>query len=93
MIKYPEHEKLQAVQKKSQAIGEFIEWLRNTKQITFARWYKAELDEEETDKLMPEYPSTNKLLAEYFNIDLQKLEQEKRAMLDELREKNVSVHE
>lgn len=30
--KYPEHEKLDAVQEKSQAIGEFIEWLSYRKE-------------------------------------------------------------
>ena len=37
---YPEHEKLSAIQEKSQAIGEFIEWLHSTKKIYFAKYVK-----------------------------------------------------
>ena len=88
---YPEHEKLKSVQEKSQAIGEFMEWLRYTKKYTIAKWYKSQWDaddEEETDRLMPEFPSIEKLLAEYYGIDLNKIEEEKRAMLDEIRRHN-----
>lgn len=34
-VQYPEHEKLSAIKDKSQAIGEFIEWLQNDKGVTF----------------------------------------------------------
>lgn len=37
----------------------------------------------------PTHKSINQVLADYFDIDLNKLELEKRAMLDELREANA----
>ena len=36
--KYPEHEKLSAISDKSQACGEFIEWLGYEKGIVLAKW-------------------------------------------------------
>lgn len=87
-MSYPEHEKLQAIRDKSEAIGDFIEWLRNIKKFTLAKWYKMTDDEDGEDRLMPEFPSIEKLLAEYFNIDLNKLAAEKMAMLEECRKAN-----
>ena len=77
---YPEHDKLQAVKEKSQAIGAFIEWLQGIKGLTMARWMK--------DRLMPEHINIESLLAEYFEINLDKLEQEKRAILDDFRKRS-----
>jgi len=82
-INYPEHEKLKAVQKESQAIGEFLDWLTGEKKIELAKWNE---DERVEDRLLPWHHSTEKLLADYFKIDLVKLEAEKRKMLAELRE-------
>ena len=81
---YPEHEKLQKVIDQSQTIGEFFEWLKNTKKIVMAQWGK-------WDSLYPLSLPTQETLAEYFEIDLNKLEQEKRAMLEELRQHNSPV--
>ena len=80
-MSYPEHEKLRAVQSESQSIGEFIEWLKWNKKIVFAKW------DEKTDLDILRVVSlpTNDILAEYFEIDLNKLEQEKQAMLEEFR--------
>ncbi len=41
-----------------------------------------------TDKIMPCYTRTEQLLAEFFNIDLNKMEKEKQAMLNKLRTQN-----
>lgn len=122
-----EHDKLHAVREKSQAIGEFLDWL-DEKGIRLARYhehadgcYEPHVHdygcsdscgarkndgkhshpfagcslrcEKETnricgwrdDALAPIHTSIEKLLAEYFEIDLDKLEREKRAMLAELR--------
>ena len=70
MSKYPEHEKLGAVKNESQIIGEFLEWLLAEKLIIC-----------EEDKLI----FSGKLLAKYFDIDLEKLEEERRRMLEEMR--------
>jgi hypothetical protein len=91
-MKYPECEKMKKVQSKSQAIGSFLEWLQS-KKIELMTWLIPEYNEE-LDEYLPEekgYYSINKnieeLLAEYFGIDLKKIEKEKRQMLDEIRSK------
>lgn len=88
---YPEHEKLQAVKDKSQAIGEFLEWLQDTKHYVIAQWEQVDPDTEPGESsgadegLFSASINIEKLLAEYFHIDLAKLEQEKQAMLDKVR--------
>jgi hypothetical protein len=105
LTEYPEHEKLKAVQEKSQAIGSFLEWLTGTKKYVTAKYVKVWNDEiidseedvsEENrediyDQLIPESLHINNILAEYYEIDLKKLEQEKCAMLEELRKLNSTV--
>ena len=75
MTEFPEHEKMQKIQKKSQAIGEFLEWIRD-KDIEFCLW------DEHGDEFVPFRDSVEKILATYFGIDLTKIETEKRAMLE-----------
>jgi hypothetical protein len=79
--KYPECEKMVAIKDKSQAIGEFLEWLQNIKEMTICQL----IDGEDEMEYSPTYLNTEKLLAEFFNIDLDKVEEEKRQMLKELR--------
>ncbi len=74
---YPEHKKLESVQAKSQEIGAFLEWLQHERGFVIATW----LDEE----LAPSHESIEKLLAAYFDVDLNRIEREKRRMLDSLR--------
>ena len=95
--RYPEHEKLSKIVDKSQSIGEFLEWLRFSKGIHLASWLTIEV------AAVPEYnwaayhyddlayhgETTTDLLAEFFDIDQDKLEQEKRQMLDEIRAANA----
>ena len=78
---FPENEKIKAVKEKSQAIGEFLEWLEEKKihLVTL----KGE------HGYNPVYTSTENLLAEFFNIDLDKVEEEKLQMLEELRKLNM----
>lgn len=78
---FPEHEKLKLIKDKSQAIGEFLEWLGAEKGLHVAQWISEH-------RLMPANYSTEKLLAEFFDIDLDKLEDEKRAMIEEQRKLN-----
>jgi hypothetical protein len=129
MSKYPECEKVQEIQKESQAIGEFLEWLTGEKGYTICKWMEDEKQVEE-DEYLPVHgedmakcktcgrpvPSLNnrftdfctvgcwrefntftifgerisdidieQLLAEFFKIDLNKIEEEKRQMLDKIR--------
>ena len=77
---YPEHEKLGKIKDQSQAIGEFLEWLRVEKEYRICIY-----DPADYDHYFPVFTSTNDLLAEYFDIDQNKLESEKREMLDFIR--------
>lgn len=76
---YPECEKMAAVNDQSQKIGEFIEWLRSEKDLEICEWNGGDY--------FPARFSTEKLLSEFFNIDLDTVEEEKYQMLDELRRK------
>lgn len=81
---YPECEKMAAVKDQSQKIGEFIEWLRSEKDWEICEWW-GKLNH--GGSYSPARFSTENLLAEFFNIDLDKVEKERRQMLDELRRK------
>ena len=81
--RYPEHDKVRAVKNESQRLGAFIEWL-NEKDMQICegeeglhgvRWY-------------PTTKNIERLLAEYFEIDLQKVGEEKDAMVAEMRSAN-----
>lgn len=80
MSDYPEHDKMAKIADKSQKIGEFLDWLNSEKDIELKRW------SEEHDEYVSVFTSTTVLLAEFFDIDLTKIEAEKRAMLDRMRE-------
>lgn len=73
---YPEHEKMRLVSDKSQIIGEFLDHMP----WTLAEW--------EGDNLVPVWKTINQLLAEYFGIDLELIEQEKQQMLEFQRQIN-----
>jgi hypothetical protein len=136
MSKYPEHERMKAVRDKSQAIGEFIDWLRSEETpYTIAEWeeWRAceagdewvpkrkqwhcvdgrmiggyDLDEDlgecetcegtgrikpETPRLYPARIGIEALLARYYDIDLDKINDEKDAMLAEIRKQNEDDNE
>lgn len=75
-VGYPEHEKLKAVMGKSQCCGEFLEHL-------FSKGYY--LAKYRNESLVAENRRIEDLLAEFFEIDLKKLEEEKLAMVEECR--------
>lgn len=79
MSDYPEHEKLKKVHDESQAIGAFLDWLSENGHVI--------CNLNEYDEYFPWYKSIEQILALYFDIDLNVLEQEKRDMLDSWREK------
>lgn len=83
-LKLPEHEKLKAIQPKSQAIGEFLEWAGEQGMALAS--YGDERGDRET--LFHVSRSKENLLAEFFEIDLKKLEAEKEAILAEQRTLN-----
>lgn len=91
----PECEKMQAVKGESQAIGEFLDWMTSSKGYVIAEYPKAlkvlhhhALQTQVGDELLPIHTRIEELLAEYFNIDLKKVEKEKRALLEEQRRRN-----
>lgn len=72
-----EHERLSQISNKSQVIGEFIDWLASKgiypqKSGRGSRGFHFDVQKE---------------LAEFFKIDLEKLEREKLVILEHLREK------
>jgi hypothetical protein len=80
---YPEHAKQEAVIEQSQAIGEFLD----TSGFVLAEF--REIDGHDEPKLMPVGRSIEQVLAEYFEIDLNKIEAEKRDMLEHIRAANA----
>lgn len=79
---YPEHEKMAAVHEQSQAQGEFLEWLANAKGFVLCERNTLDWGD---DRFVPADQNVERLLAEYHDIDLEKVEAEKRAMLDRCR--------
>jgi len=82
--KYPQLHKLQSVKDKSQAIGEFLEWASDEKNLSLCNYL--ERDEDGPGGWYPESMGTGRiehLLAEFFGIDPGVLEDERRAMLAE----------
>jgi hypothetical protein len=79
----------------SQVIGEFLEWLQGEKGVVLATYHehsKAECGSLRWPEcgIYSEQPvifhcSTERLLAEFFEIDLDQVEREKQALLDEIR--------
>ena len=82
---YPEHAKMQAVQAQSQAIGEFLE---NTKYI-LAEYHEGNGGGE--DLLYPVATPIRQILADHFDIDLNKIDAEQKQMLDAYAERGLRV--
>lgn len=107
----PELDKMHAVKDRSQAIGEFLEWLQQEKRLELAQWHShtedcqsfaifgkeaahpEELEDGHyhrnqcgmSDQALYVFNySIEKILAEFFEIDLQKVDEEKRAILESL---------
>lgn len=105
MSKYPEHEKLHAVHDKSQVIGEFLDsqgvfnrmiWMDRYEKEDVYAYFPCEDESRVVDPgyVNPEgwvldHRPIEKVLAEYFDIDLDRLEAEKRQILDEFRAKSA----
>lgn len=81
---FPEHDKLALVAPQSQLIYEFLSWLEGTKdaQVTYNHYFSDYSIADAGDQTMKEW------LAEFFEIDLDKIEAEKRSMLDFIRSMN-----
>jgi hypothetical protein len=79
---FPEHDKLQAVKERTQAIGEFLDWAGYEKGVQLAQ------PDDRTGHMYPIPGSWMDLLAEWAGIDRDKLEDEKRQMLETMRRAN-----
>jgi len=77
-VQTPEGDRVLSVKEKSQAIGEFLEWLQSDG-VVLAHW------PDESDELIPIFDPIERLLARYFDIDLAKVEEEKLALLRAMR--------
>ena len=88
--KYPEHEKLHQVKDKSQAIGEFLDWLGNEREPRAQLCELVKSEDTEDYEFTPIVKNIQMILAEYFKIDLEKLEKEKRDILDDFRKRAES---
>jgi hypothetical protein len=75
MSEYPQHDALKVIQPLSQACGAFLEWLGEQGYVLCKHYH---------GNYAPAGISRDHLLAEHFEIDLEKLEEEKRAMLRSL---------
>jgi hypothetical protein len=74
---YPEHERMAKIVDASQQIGEFIE----NGGYVLAHY-------NDSGRLVPDQRTTFEILADFFDIDLDKIESEKRAMLDAIRKEH-----
>ena len=83
MSDYPEHDKLAGVQDQTQAVGDFLEWVMAKHQCELGRPEGRNAGFRGIGKTVPQ------LLADWAGIDLDRLEQEKRAMLDVFRNSAV----
>lgn len=79
--RWPEHARMKEVQEDSHKLGEFLEWLLTRYEL--AHW--EQIEEFDEERLFPVYPNIQGLLAEYFDIDLKKIEAEKDDMLEMIR--------
>ncbi len=86
-----EVEKLRNIGDDSQRIGEFLEWLQGERKLVIAEWLKRGQSEYWDEQLVPAGTTINGLLAEFYDIDLAKLDEEKLAMLDKIRQAHAEA--
>lgn len=63
----------------TQTLGEFYDWLQ-AQGLVLARWDK------ETQEYLPDFINPEQLFANFFGLDSDKMEQERRAILEALRQ-------
>lgn len=78
-----EIDKMLSVQEESQIIGEFLDWLES-QQIILGKY--TQLEGMRDEWLMPISTSFSQLLADFFGIDLNQVEKERRKILQALME-------
>ncbi len=87
-MKTPEHDKQEKVIKTSQEIGRFLDWLQDEKGVSLAHYQESTrlgLSGPVTEEVYIRFAHSRLgLLAEFYGIDLDRLEDEKIAILAEL---------
>lgn len=86
MSDYPECEKMTNVRPQSDIVGEFLDWMSNKKEYNICEYH--EDGPGEAGGYYPINSNIEELLADFFEIDLKKIEEERRQMLDDIRRKN-----
>lgn len=79
MMSSPMLEKMRSVNTESNAIGEFLDWLTSEKKVELCQYSKRE-------QLVPFHYTIEQLLADYFEIDLQQAEAERKSILAKLKQ-------
>jgi hypothetical protein len=74
--------------KKSQAIGEFLEWAQSEGYFLASWQHFGNPEPEGYDRLVTSRKTIHQWLAEFFEIDQDKIEKERQALLDEIRAGN-----
>ncbi|MFA5152110.1 MAG: hypothetical protein WC554_06110 [Clostridia bacterium] len=82
--KYQETTKLVKVSPESLKLGAFLDWLQN-QGIHLCKWEETHCSAGDPEDLVEIRTPKEKLLAQYFEIDLDKVEIEKRNLLEEIR--------
>ena len=86
--KMPELDKILLNKDSSQIIGDFLHWLSDEIGITLCE-YDGFDDYADMEKYFPYQFTTEKLLAQYFNVDLGTAEKERQSLLDEVKASNA----
>lgn len=83
---YPTLTKMNAVKPHSQILGEFIDWLATEKKMFIGEY----VEDPDTERVlfMTANINTEKILAEFFGIDLVEAEKERQRILDNIRKEN-----
>lgn len=81
MVETPTLDKMLEVKEASHQIGQFLEWLQEEGYVLGKYIDGSDYD----PYLVPTYEPIEKLLAKYFDIDLDATEKEKRLILEQLR--------
>lgn len=92
-VKTPELNRLAEVSVTSTTIGEFIDWLHNDQKLRLCEW-REEVRRGHDRDYAPEgfyedSRSIEQLLADYFKIDLKKIEAERRALLAAMQDDDI----
>lgn len=80
MSEFPEHERLKAVEDEALVISQFLEWLQRKYEICNPTPLRG--------RHFPAYIKNEEVMADYFDIDLKVIADEKDQMVEEMRKMN-----